>query len=118
MILESILLLHKKLHLITPITLALPRDHLHMTPPTGSAQKAICAHLMLTTLRSVELSMLKATGESSSNTFPKNMVMAITITHKPPVWRLVKPLTLLAVSLPLVTKANALRNTFTIEWSP
>jgi len=117
-ILLSILQPHKKLHLITPTTLVLLKDPRHTTPLTGSDLKVTCAHPMLIMLRSAGPLMLKVTGESSSNTSPKNMVMAIITTPRPPVWRLVKPQTLLVVSLPHVTKANVPKNTFTIEWFP
>merc|ERR1712025_1047973 len=77
----------KRNTLTTATTLEHPRDQASMTLPTGLDLRAISAPLMLTTPRSPALSMLRVTGESSSNTFPMDMDMVITTTPKPPDWR-------------------------------
>merc|ERR1711963_404259 len=79
-----------------------PRDQASMTLPTGLDLRAISAPLMLTTPRSPALSMLRATGESSSNISLMVTAMVTTTTPRPPDWRPVYSLTVPADSWPPV----------------
>merc|ERR1711893_297619 len=72
---------------------------------------------MLTTPRSLVQSMLKATGESSSNTSLRDMAMVTITTPRQLVLRLAFSLTLPAASLPLATSQSVLRSMSTTECS-
>merc|ERR1712025_730494 len=97
------------------------RDQASMTLPTGLDLRDTSVPLMLTMPRSPALSMLRATGESSSNTFLTDMDMVTTTTPKPPDWRPVCSLTAPADSWHPATSPSAHRSLSTTEcclWTP
>merc|ERR1719515_29427 len=107
--------------LTTATTLEHPRDQASMTLPTGLDLRAISAPLMLTTPRSPAPSMLRATGESSSNISLMVTAMVTTTTPRPPDWRPVCSLTVPADSWPHATSPSAHRSLSTTEcclWTP
>merc|ERR1719270_1438995 len=111
----------KRNTLTTATTLEHPRDQASMTLPTGLDLRDSSVPLMLTMPRSPALSMLRATGESSSNTFLTDMDMVTTTTLKPPDWRPVCSLTAPADSWPHATSPSAPRSLSTTEcclWTP
>merc|ERR1711892_1276297 len=93
------------------------RDHLLMTPLIGSDLRDIFVLLMLTTPRLLVLSMLKDTGESSSNTSQRDMDTVTITIPKPLVLRPVFSPTLPVVSLPPATSPSAPRSMSTTECS-
>merc|ERR1711970_26421 len=88
-----------------------------MTQLTGLDPRVIFAPLMLITPRSLALSMLRDTGESSSNTSLRDTDTVTITTPRPPVLRPVCSLTLLVVFSPLATSPSAPRSMSTTECS-
>merc|ERR1719468_607451 len=88
-----------------------------MMPVTGSALRATCAPVMLTMLRSPVPSMLKATGESSCSTSPRDTDTDNTTTPRPPGLRPACTLTVPADCWLLATTASAPRSMSTTECS-
>merc|ERR1712106_1264903 len=78
------------------------RDHLLMTPLIGLDLRAIFVLLMLTTPRLLVPSMLKDTGESSSNTSQRDMDTVTITIPKPLVLRPVFPRLCLSSPCPLL----------------
>merc|ERR1719317_1253091 len=93
------------------------RDLLLMTQLTGLDLRVTFVLPMLITPRSLVLSMLKDTGESSSSTSLRDTDTVTTTTPRPPVLRPACSLTLLVVFLPLVTSPSVPRSMVAAEFS-